>query len=545
MIRWRLFLAAVLLPIIAAPLAAPIGHLIRDPSGWRIRSQTDRLLSLAGNTFALTTGTLALVMPVGVAAAVLLYRTDLPLRRFWRFLVIMTLFVPLPLFVSGWQTVLGAGGWLPLSAWSGSASVWTPWGQGIGSAVWIHAAAALPWVILLVGQGLSWVERECEEDALTLLPAWQVVIRVSLRRAGAAVGAAALWVGLQTATEISVTDVMQVRTFAEEVYTQLSGGPGVGESVAPAVAANMPFVLLVALLVGGAAKFWSRRLPARSTLVTPPLIFRLGRWRWPLTAAAALGAILLLVPLGSLVWRAGLVGRPPVWSATSLGHYLVRSARPPGGMLLLDSLLLAAGSGVLAAVLGLLACWAARGSGWFRGGVLMLMAVAWAMPGPLVGLGLKDIIRVVLDATDSRFLAHALYHGPSPLPLLWVNQIRFFPFAVAVLWPVMRLLPDELHAAARIDGATSKQELRYIVWPLTAAAFGRAALAVAVLSLGELSAGKLLATPGMPSYATEIFTQMHYGVTNELAARSLLLLLAASLGGVVLAIRGERANKPC
>ena len=33
---------------------------------------------------------------------------------------------------------------------------WTPWGQGIGSAVWIHAVAGLPWVILLVGQGLTW-----------------------------------------------------------------------------------------------------------------------------------------------------------------------------------------------------------------------------------------------------------------------------------------------------------------------------------------------------------------------------------------------------
>jgi ABC-type Fe3+ transport system permease subunit len=208
--------------------------------------------------------------------------------------------------------------------------------------------------------------------------------------------------------------------------------------------------------------------------------------------------------------------------------------------MLLHSLLLAAASGAVVATGGLLACWAARGSRGFRAGVLVLMAVAWAMPGPLLGLGLKMIIDCLLALTDSRGLALALYHGPSPLPLLWVDAIRFFPFAVALLWPVVRLLPAELYDAARVDGASPGQELRAIVWPLTSAAWLRTVLAVAVLSLGELSAGKLVATPGMPGYATEIFTQMHYGVTNELAARCVLLLIAVAVGGMGVASIGRR-----
>ena len=118
-----------------------------------------------------------MTVPLGTAAAVLLYRTDLPFRRTFRFLTLLALFVPLPLFTSGWQAVLGSGGWLPLAWWNpprpgadsatAPGGVWAPWGQGIGSAVWIHAAAALPWVILVVGLGLSGVERDLEEDALT------------------------------------------------------------------------------------------------------------------------------------------------------------------------------------------------------------------------------------------------------------------------------------------------------------------------------------------------------------------------------------------
>jgi iron(III) transport system permease protein len=558
MICWRLTLAALLLGFLAVPLAAPLALLAAEPSAWHGWADLPRLFSLGRNTCLLLLGTLALSMPPGVAAAVLLYRTDLPGRQLWRLLTLLTLFVPLPLFTSGWQAVLGSGGWLPLPAWSyggpgglsdgtgvsSVVSMWTPWGQGIGSAIWIHSVAALPWVILLAGQGLLWVERELEEDARTLMPAWLVMFRVTLPRAGAAIGAAALWVGLHTATEISVTDVMQVRTFAEEVYTQIVGGPDVEEGVARAAATTLPSVLLAVVLVGIIARRWESRLPPRTTLLMQFLPYRLGFLRWPLTVLVGfLAGILLGVPSASLFWRAGRVGAPPHWSVATMLPYLRQALRPPDGLVLRDSLLLAAVAGVLVSAIALLACWTARESRWFRGGLLTLMAVAWAMPGPLIGLGLKTIIDRLLALTDSRWLAHALYHGPSPLPLLWIDAIRFFPYAVAILWPVVRLLPTELTNAARVDGAAPLQELCNVVWPSLSSVVARAALVVAVLSLGEVSAGKLVATPGMPSYATDIFTQMHYGVTNELAARCVVLLVLVAAGGAGVSLIGRLREK--
>jgi iron(III) transport system permease protein len=102
--------------------------------------------------------------------------------------------------------------------------------------------------------------------------------------------------------------------------------------------------------------------------------------------------------------------------------------------------------------------------------------------------------------------------------------LRLFPFAVALVWPVVRLVPAELFDAARVDGASAAGELRHVVWPLSAVAAGRATLAVAVLALGELSASKLVATPDGGTFAHEVFTRMHYGVANQLAAMCLLLL---------------------
>jgi ABC-type Fe3+ transport system permease subunit len=79
-----------------------------------------------------------------------------------------------------------------------------------------------------------------------------------------------------------------------------------------------------------------------------------------------------------------------------------------------------------------------------------------------------------------------------------------------------------------VDGAPPIGELRHAVWPLTAPAVGRAAVAVGVLALGELSASKLVATPGDgfvgETFAHTVWARMHYGVANNLAALCLLML---------------------
>ncbi len=570
MLPWRVGLVVVLGGLVAVPLAAPLVKLAADPAAWGGWTDAGRLLGLARNTAWLVGGTLALALPAGVAGAVLLYRTDLPLRRLFRFLLLLTLFIPLPLFATGWQAVLGSGGWLPLTLWNApresafgpDSAVWTPWGQGIGSAVWIHAVAGLPWVVLLAGQGLLGVERSLEEDAWTALPVWRVLVKVSLPRAGAAIAAAALWVGLQTTGEITVTDVTQVRTFAEEVYTQFVGPePAVrGDPLARAVAVTLPVVLLTVVLVLVLAGRWERRLPPAGAEVRPPLVFPLGRWRWPLAVAAGAVCLALVgVPLGSLLWRAGLAGTPRSWSPAVVGEHL-RLVWQAEHRHLIDSLGLAAVAGISCALLALLACWAAAGSRRFRFGVLVLMAAAWSLPGPVIGLGLKDTIAGLLNAVGPPALpeaatkgdgaaplrsplAVALWYGPSSIPLWWVDAIRFFPCAVALLWPVVRLVPPELRDAARVDGARPWDELRHVVWPRAAGAWARAALAAGVLSLGELSAGKLVSTPGAPSYAEVVFTQMHYGVTNDLAVRCLLLLAAAATGAIALAFVGQRGSR--
>src|SRR5437868_4478791 len=105
--RWRLGVALVLAALVAVPAALPFVELLGSARAFgEPWAERERLLSLLGNTLGLVAGTLALVLPAGMAGAVLLYRTDLPGRRALRFLTILTLFIPLPLFTSAWQAAL-------------------------------------------------------------------------------------------------------------------------------------------------------------------------------------------------------------------------------------------------------------------------------------------------------------------------------------------------------------------------------------------------------------------------------------------------------
>src|SRR5262249_13695616 len=152
------------------------------------------------------------------------------------------------------------------------------------------------------------------EDALTRWPAWRVAWGVTLRRASAAVGAAGLWVALLTAGEITVTDVMQVRTYAEEGYAHLSRLEVGDRGLARAVAGSLAGVAVTALLLVGLAWRWERRVPPGLGVPGPPRLFPLGRFGWPLALLVGAGfAVLLGVPLAGLLYRAGLLGAPPRW----------------------------------------------------------------------------------------------------------------------------------------------------------------------------------------------------------------------------------------
>ncbi len=511
----RAIIAILLVGVLGFPLLCPFWQLasIRSWDPWK---EFSRISELAANTLCLCGLTLLFSIPLGVLLAVVLYRTDVPAARAFRSIMGLCLFVPLPLFALSWQSTGGGG--------------WRPWTQGTLFAAFVHAAAALPWVIWLTGLGLSRVEPELEEDAWTVMPARRVIWRVSLRRAAPAIGLAAVWVALQTLGEITVTDVSLVRTFAEEIYTQFvtSAKEGLGRAVAIA----LPAVLMVIAVVGLLMRRWAGRLTF-AIPAGPPRIWPLGLARW---FAFGLLALLIgsyvLIPLVSLIRQAG---GGEYWSAERLGIELRRAVALQMPMIL-ESLGEALAAGILTAGMALIASWVAVDSRWSRALLFVLTVSLWAVPGPVLGFGLKEAIDRLMDVEDvllawtsARPIRAVLYELSTPAPVLWAHVARLFPYAVAVIWPAVREVPRDLREISRVDGLGPWGELRRVVWPASRGAFGIATVAVTALALGELAASKLVQVPGRQTFTQELFNQMHYAATATTASLGLVLLIPVTI----------------
>ncbi len=507
----RAFFVGVLL----APLACALREAFRVPGAWRVGFEIDRLAALAGHSLTLALLAMLVAVPVGGWLGLVLERSDLRGRRLLEFALLAMLFVPLAVQAVAWQVVLGS--WLPPFTAGPGTIAWRPWNEGLLPAAWVHGWAAVPWVAAIAMASLRAADPALEDQALLEGGPRFVLRRVLAPRLALALAAGGGWIAAQTATEIAVTDTMMVRTFAEETYARIVGDPA---GVGAAVAATVP----VWLLAGTGATLLARRIerrfwPPESTTIEPRSLPIAGS---PL--AVPLVGFVVLVPLTALVWKAGLSADG--WSLANLASQLRRTFLV-SGTTFPANLLAALATGLATAWLAARLCWSLRD----RSGALVAAAVVLAFaPAPIVGLGLKECIDLLLALEEGVFAAigvkpgfpplrSLLYDQPSPLPGMWASAIRYFPVAVAILLPAIRAIPKGLYELAVLDGADA---WTMVGRPQTAGAMGLAAAAVAALALGEVGAGKLVVPPQWPVAALDLFNQMHYGTEAGVAAMALV-----------------------
>lgn len=237
---------------------------------------------------------------------------------------------------------------------------------------------------------------------------------------------------------------------------------------------------------------------------------------------AALVACYCLAPLAwqlltSLRPTGELASLPPILpSRLTFDHYAAVFSGHPFGRIVWNSVIVAAGATLVALAFGSAAAFALTKLRVKRHALILAIVLATSMFPPIATVSPLYLVINALGLRDTR-AALILTYATFALPL-----------AVWVLTNFLRQVPDELYAAARVDGCTPLQAFYRVILPLAAPGLVATGLLVFILAWNEfLYALTFTATIQSRTIPVGIalFPGLHEIPWGEIAAASIVVTL--------------------
>jgi iron(III) transport system permease protein len=494
--------ALVLGTLFLSPLAAAYLPLL---SGADLAAlfQPARQAGLLWNTALIAGGAALLATALGGTAGLCLGYLRIPGRRYLLLLLSLPLLLPPYLYAVVWVDLAGQNGWINRLLFGAPGGIALPvYSRAAVMLVLGLAYAALP--MLTVVWRLRTYDRSVDEAAQLFAGRWRTFTRVTFPVLIPALATGASIVFLLSLLNYAVPSLLQVQVYTVEIYTSFNSL----HDPAAAAALSLPLLITALLVTAALARLASR---------TRPVVAALDRDRsaahfsTPLRGAgwcfcASLLCIGLVIPCAVLAARLGSLNA--LWVAWSTA-----------GQELATSLLLAAATAtvcVLAATVMLLLPRREQHA------ALVVALLPFLASGPLVGVGM-------IEVWNRPGVAGIFYDSPAMTVLACATRLAIFAFlAVAV---ALRQHSTELEEAAALAGANAWYRLWRIRLPLISPALAAAWAMVAVLALNELDTVILVYPPGWTPLSVRMFSLMHYGPSEVVAALCLLniCIVAAAL----------------
>ena len=503
---------------VAALVAMPLLYVLyraaaADAETWARLWQT-RLAGLLYNTLALM-GTVTLgTLTLGAALAWLVERTDLPLRRMWRWLLALPL--AMPAFIGAVVHVAllrPRGGILP-RFFSETLGVDLPLPSPFGfwGAAFMLTLFMYPYVFLLSAAAFRSLHASLEEAARALgRNVWQTVWEVTLPVLRPGLGAGALLVALDILAEYGTVALLRYETFSAAIFLQLSGRY---DRSAASILSGVLVTLAVLVLAGEIRLQGRARYEQLSGSWRPAPPLRLGSWRWPALALVVfVSLVTLFVPLALLsAWTV------QGWFDTSYPANVYRASLNGLGRYVWNSLWSSGLAAAAAVGLSLpVAYLAVRYPRLTSQTLSRLCQVGYALPGVVVALSLILLV--------NRWLPF-LYATPLVVVLAYV--VRHMPQAVRASEAALAQVSPSLEEAARSLGRRPAMTVLTVTLPLIWPGLLAGAALVFLTSLKELPATLLLRPAGFDTLAVRVWLAAGDGIYTHAAPLALLLIACAA-----------------
>nr|WP_308192196.1 iron ABC transporter permease [Mycobacterium sp. MYCO198283] len=485
----------VTVTVLVAATLIPLGYI-----GWAVATTgTDRAVALIfrprvaellTNTAALIAVTVPLCLALGVGAAWLVERTDLPGRRWWRPLFVAPLAVPAFVNSYAWVSVV-------------------PSLHGLVGGVVVATLSYFPLAYLPALAALRRLDPAVEESGRTLGSGpGAVFLRIVLPQLRLAILGAALLIALHLMAEYGAFAMLRFDTFTTAIFQQFQAtfDGAAGSMLAGVLVLCCLALLLVEAVVRGGARY------ARigSGAARAATVVALGRWRLPaLAAAAGLAALALGVPVWTLARWLVLGGRA-VWEPAAVGSALAQT------------LVLAATAAGVATAMAFPVAWVAVRH---RGPLARLVEGANFVTSSLPGI----VIALALVTVAIRW-APPLYQTVGIVVAAYV--LMFLPRALVSVRSGLAQVPIGLEEASRSLGATAAETFLRVTLRLAAPAAAAGASLVFVAVATELTATLLLAPTGTDTLAMKFWTfssELDYAAAAPYALVMVVLAIPVTL----------------
>ena len=485
------------------------------------------------NTFVYSTGSAIVAIFIGLVQAVIVERTNAPLRQYVFLGSIISLGIPHVLQTVGWLLLLGKAGPVNdlIRAVSGGyfsgINVYSMWGM-----ILVEGISFAPLTFLLLSAVLRATDSTFEEAAMAsgARPV-KTFLTVTLPLALPGILALLLLIFIRAFESFEVPALVglagNLTVLTTHIYQSAKGvGPAeFGETGAYSVCL---LAIVMALII------WYNRLSRhahRFQTITGkgyrPRLINLGRWRW--FATAILVSIILFVivlPIGMVVFASF----QPFYSGLSMEAFgrltleNYQNVLGPGTFrdAIANTLIMGAGTATIVVPFTAICAWLAVRR-WPGAWILDQLATA-----PLV---FPSIVLSV--AFLNIFVSLPLVLYGTLASVIIASAVRFLPYGMRYAYAGVLQIHPELEDASASSGALQSRTFWRIVVPLIMPALISCWLFVFLVASREVSLPLLLVGPGIEIVGVTLFELWQNGQVTELAAMGVLWVILMTTIAVV------------
>ncbi|MFH1220209.1 MAG: iron ABC transporter permease [Candidatus Eisenbacteria bacterium] len=465
-----------------------------------------RQIGLLVNSLTLGLGTTILCLCIGVPLGILLDRTNLPFRDHLAYLFMAPLIIPPYMSVIAWIHLLGANGVVTTSLTKllgvGHLGIDI---YGFDGSIFVLALSYFPFVTLLTVAGLKSVDRKLEEAAELTHRKWTVLRKITLPLIAPYVFSAAILVFVFAVSDYTVPDLLRVNAYPVEIFVQFSAY----YNEAKATALSIPLVLMLIVLIAVQRRYMGKRSYVTVGAASRPRdAVELRRWR-----PVASGFILVVLGLAVMVPMLDLL----VTSGTIQTYGVAfKTAYRQIGM----SLLLAACAATIMVFLAFVMSYLGERSGkTLNAGLDFISLLPFAVPAAVCGIGLSTLWNT--HATSFIYT--------TPVIVVFGYVARFIPFVARATASNIKQINLNLEEAVMLTEPSWRRRMWAVVVPLAKPGIVAGWVVVFMLAMGELGATLLLTPPGEATLPIRIYTLLHYGANQLVAALCVILVLVTLL----------------